>query len=466
MKRLTIRQKILRDSLRYLALVAIPVSALFIIASAHISLDQQKQNHDLFVRDSLGAISEALWRGDTFYGRQIVHLLITGPSIERVTLYDENNQIVFGDIKEMPTGLLRHYLEDKLYYPLEFKVNDQTHSVGSLVVHTNFTRAFYSLMGQTLWVYVAVGLLFIVILGMQYLYLKKWLMDPLYQISQAMLKMSDQFVCHLPVEADEVLEIQKTKQHFNFMAKKLEDQSAKILLQQSQLVQSSKMSALGEMASGVAHEINNPLSVIVSRAVLLKKKIERGQAPPDFIVTSLDKIEETAWRIEKIIRALRSFARQEDQLSPMQKVTLKSLVDETLDLCFERFKAVDLSIKVEVPEEIYIFCHPTQISQVFLNLFNNAFDAISAKPNPWIRIAAHIEGRRVIIQVQDAGDGIPFDVSTKIMQPFFSTKDIGKGTGLGLSISLGIIENHGGSLYLDPTQANTTFVIRLPRTDV
>lgn len=103
-----------------------------------------------------------------------------------------------------------------------------------------------------------------------------------------------------------------------------------------------------------------------------------------------------------------------------------------------------------------------QIEQVLLNLLNNSFDAIQSTPDRWIHITARLENHRVLILVTDSGTGIPNDVQQKMLQPFFTTKEVGKGTGLGLSISKGIIEDHQGQLYYDPKNKNTCFVIDLP----
>ncbi len=232
--------------------------------------------------------------------------------------------------------------------------------------------------------------------------------------------------------------------------------------QQMQIVRSAKLSSLGEMAGGIAHEINNPLAIIHGKAAQLRSFAESGSLDANKVKVFAEKIERTAWRISKIIRGLRSFARNADH-DPCEKVMLSSVIEDTLELCRERFKNYGVELRVPVIPELELFCRPSQISQVFLNLLNNAFDAILDKPIRWVELGLEPREDSVRISVTDSGAGIPPEIAEKMMQPFFTTKEVGKGTGLGLSISKGIIEDHGGALRLDSACANTCFRIELPR---
>lgn len=227
-------------------------------------------------------------------------------------------------------------------------------------------------------------------------------------------------------------------------------------------IQNAKLASLGEMASGIAHEINNPLAVIQSRTLHLKRQIDRGQYDPDNFKESLQKINMTVDRIAKIIRGLKSFSRNADG-DPLTPVSLKTIVENTLELCSEKFRNNQVIFKVDPIPDITIHCREAQIVQVLLNLLNNAFDAVEMKEERWVHLSFNMMRRNHIsIIVTDCGDGIPDSVAQNIMQPFFTTKDVGKGTGLGLSISKGIVDSHQGELYLDKKNRNTRFVISLP----
>ncbi len=231
--------------------------------------------------------------------------------------------------------------------------------------------------------------------------------------------------------------------------------------QQARMVSSAKLSSLGEMASGIAHEINNPLAIIKGKAYQLIKKLEAGDIDVEYLIKEITKIEHNSLRIVKIIKGLRTFSRHGDN-DPYQQVTFKSIYDDVLELCHERFKHQGVALKTSGDLSIMIDCQVTQIAQVLLNLINNAHDAVALMNNPWVEVHIENNDNATSIYVTDSGNGISEEVAQKIMQPFFTTKDVGTGTGLGLSISKGIIEMHGGTLFLDRFCQNTRFVIQLP----
>jgi signal transduction histidine kinase len=235
-------------------------------------------------------------------------------------------------------------------------------------------------------------------------------------------------------------------------------------MQRAQLVQSSKMSALGEMAGGIAHEINNPLSVIKGRAEQLARMLSRPEIDRDKAMEITRGIEKTTQRIAAIVKGLRTFSRS-GELDPLAKTTLAEVVAASLELCQEKFKNGGVELRIAQVPSMSLYCRETQISQVILNLLGNAFDAVKGTEKPWVEIAYRELGESVEILVTDSGHGIPPEIETKIMQPFFTTKPVGQGTGLGLSISKGIIESHHGKLFLNRKCKNTQFVISLVKGD-
>jgi PAS domain S-box-containing protein len=233
--------------------------------------------------------------------------------------------------------------------------------------------------------------------------------------------------------------------------------------QQMQMIASSKLAALGEMAAGLAHEINNPLAIIQGRAEQLKLIVESRIQDPELLRDISLSIQGTTRRISKIIRGLKTFARDAEN-EPFESVAVGSIVEDTLQLCRERFKnsAVDLRLG-PVPKELALLCRPVQVSQVLLNLLNNSNDAIEKLADRWVAIGIEDRGNEISIAVEDSGPGIPEGLRGRIMEPFFTTKDPNRGTGLGLSISIGIAEGHGGRLALDPDAPHTRFVLSLPK---
>ena len=233
---------------------------------------------------------------------------------------------------------------------------------------------------------------------------------------------------------------------------------------QQVLMQAAKMRSLGEMAAGIAHEINTPLAVICLTAEQIKRDITKPEATrksDEQLTQKLERIEKTGQRIATIVKGLRLFARESDQ-DPWTASIAADIVKEALALCAERFKNHNIEIRTDFDLDLVVECVPVQISQVILNLLGNAFDAVDALPEKWIHIQIKKIENQVRLSFTDSGLGISAATQAKLMTPFFTTKEIGKGTGLGLSISKGLIEKFKGHFYYDSQQPNTCFVIELP----
>ena len=236
--------------------------------------------------------------------------------------------------------------------------------------------------------------------------------------------------------------------------------------QQVQIISAAKMSSLGEMAAGVAHEINNPLTIIMGNTQILKQFAKMNELSASDVLNMCSKIDNTVVRIAKIVSGLKTFARDGSK-DPFEKINLSKLIEETLSFCEARFKSHQVKMIVEkIDPELELDCRSIQMSQVLLNLLNNAFDAVSSNQNSWVKISVEASANNVILCVEDSGPGIPVAIQDKIMEPFFTTKEVGKGTGLGLSLCKGLIESQNGTLELDTGAAHTKFVLKLPKTQI
>lgn len=253
----------------------------------------------------------------------------------------------------------------------------------------------------------------------------------------------------------------------------IEEKSRELDRQHIQLIQSSKLATLGEMATGIAHELNQPLSGIRTRAQLVTRALERDVIKRERIIQNQTEVIQLVDRISNIITHMRIFARQDQQkFNPFK---LSQSVQGAMSLIGEqlRIHAIETVLEIE-PDLPFILGEPLQLEQVILNLVSNARDALDARAElerqrgrPYhkklvIRVRRYNE-RELALEVEDNGIGISEEVRTKIFEPFYTTKPVGRGTGLGLSISYGILTNHNGRMELESeAEQGSCFRVLLP----
>jgi signal transduction histidine kinase len=260
----------------------------------------------------------------------------------------------------------------------------------------------------------------------------------------------------------------------NKMLKELE-------LRQRHLIQSEKLASLGTLLSGVAHELNNPLSNISTSAEILKEELK--EADLQYKLELLAQVEEQCDRARNIVRSLLEFSR--DSEFKKEKVALKNMINETLKFIKGHVQA-EVSINTDIADDIFVYVDKQRIQQALLNLIKNAVESLEGHGEVSIKAQKHraidkvgeeaaiynylkyrgkctLEEDTVDIEISDNGSGIPQDAVSKIFDPFFTTKDVGKGSGLGLYIVHEIIEEHDGCIAVDSKIGEgTTFLIRLP----
>lgn len=273
-------------------------------------------------------------------------------------------------------------------------------------------------------------------------------------------------------------------QHLEELEALVQSRTRELDQERSKTFQSARLVSLGEMSAGIAHEINNPLAILSGKLSIMRNVLEATTLGSDSnlnegakskLFEGIEKCLKMTDRIASIIKGLRIFSR-DGQTDPLVNTPIREVISDTLDLCKMRLEKLEISLEVSpelmANENFFdIPCRKVQIAQVLLNLINNSKDAIcegSQSETPkWIKISAlksgHLDDSQVLkLAVIDSGNGIKPEIAQKMFDPFFTTKAPGSGTGLGLSISKGIIESHGGKIYVDHTHPNTCIVIELP----
>ncbi|XXJ18722.1 sensor histidine kinase [Desulfovibrio caledoniensis] len=248
------------------------------------------------------------------------------------------------------------------------------------------------------------------------------------------------------------------------MARKVAKADAAKEIMNEQVIEAGKLASVGELAAGIAHEINNPVAIMVEEAGWIQDLLEEGLSRDDNereVQRALNQIRTQGARCKEITHKLLSFARKIDPT--VMSFDLNELVREIAELSGQRAKYANVVIETSLGDNIApIEASPSEMQQVFLNLVNNAIDAMDPGGGD-LDIITRQEGDTVVAQVSDTGSGIPEANLSRIFDPFFTTKPVGKGTGLGLSIIYGIINKLGGTISVDSAVGRgTTFTISLP----
>ncbi|AFM26980.1 sensor histidine kinase [Desulfomonile tiedjei] len=231
------------------------------------------------------------------------------------------------------------------------------------------------------------------------------------------------------------------------------------------VIEAGKLASLGELAAGIAHEINNPVAVMVEEAGWIQDLLEEEDLKDsknlEEFKQSLKQIRVQGVRCKEITHKLLSFARKTDPRP--RDVQLNELVDEVVNLCQQRARYATVKINTELdPQLPQVHASPTEMQQVIMNLINNSLDAIDGRGGV-VEVKTSTKDDYVVLEVADNGPGIPEAYLPRIFDPFFTTKPVGKGTGLGLSICYGIITKMGGKISVSSAiEMGTTFHIRIP----
>ena len=230
-----------------------------------------------------------------------------------------------------------------------------------------------------------------------------------------------------------------------------------------QIIEAGKLASVGELAAGIAHEINNPVAIMVEEAGWIEDLLKEDGSceDPAEARRALKQIKNQGARCKQITHKLLSFARKTDP--ELRKVQLNELIDEVVALSEQRVKYSNVKLNLNLAQHLpEVYASPAEFEQVLLNLVNNALDAMTTDGGT-LEITTRVDGGQVVVDVADTGQGIPKANLARIFDPFFTTKPVGKGTGLGLSICYGIIRKMEGEISVNSAVGlGTTFHVRLP----
>lgn len=233
--------------------------------------------------------------------------------------------------------------------------------------------------------------------------------------------------------------------------------------ERARLIESEKMASIGVLSAGIAHELGNPLGAIRGRLEMLETMLSQETFDRSFALVSAQKMIENVDRMSKIIRGLKNSSRDGSK-DAMQEFNLNQLIGDILELSQQKCAKNNVEVRFKASQQaLMVLGRETEIGQVVVNLFNNAFDAVKAESPSWIEVELVDQPEQVIVHFRDSGQGVSDEILTKIFDPFFTTKEVGEGTGLGLSICRSFAEGHGGRLYYNKDDSHSCFTLELPK---
>lgn len=229
------------------------------------------------------------------------------------------------------------------------------------------------------------------------------------------------------------------------------------------MVQAGKMATIGEMAAGIAHEINNPLQIIQGRVEQISMIAEDLQIEHKVFKLLTSNLESAVFRLSSTISGLKNISYNES-LEGFTYTQLSKILTDITSTISEKIQRNDIDFQIlgEINTDIHVQCHRSQIAQIIINFINNSIEAISSQKDPWITLDYNVDQSQIYFRVTDSGAGIDPKMREQIMNPYFTTKKKGRGVGLGLNISKKIAELHEGRIYIDTSSKYTCFVLCIP----
>jgi signal transduction histidine kinase len=462
------------------------VTGIFILGT--FLYDYVKENNELETQieyvetNNLEPLTKLLWDYNEQQLSTQVESISHLPQVVRVELENlDNSQVIAYSNPKAMSNPEKNYLKS---YDLKYK--DKHDPIGRLKIEYNRQHIYEKLYDKALFIIFSQILKSLVITSILLYLFKIMVSQRLIQISGFIsdLKSNNfEFIdkekyfsdkhFKAPVYSDEISQISKililmaykTRRLNRLNKKEIEKTRIDLEKQKEVNVHVGKLAAIGEMASGVAHEINNPLSVAQSRTEILKRG--RDVVPAEQRAgfdKSIEVLEKMIGRMTVITKSLLKTSRS-DTLESLGHVDFQDILQDVLILVSDKAKVKNVKI-ISTNDRFPLYCRHVEISQILTNLINNSIDALESNEEKWIKIVIEkeivAEQEFALIKVIDSGSGIPEHIQEKLMQPFFTTKPVGKGVGIGLSISKKIAAEHNGSLTLNTKSINTCFELRLP----
>lgn len=396
----------------------------------------------------------ALLFDDAEAGKRVLSTLELNETIQYTQIYNADNQLfaqcrhpeIINDTVVEHFGESVEFKNNNIY--LNYKIMKKGEYLG-LIVMSASTEGLAAQKDHLLLISVLTLLGSLILASILNWTLQKRLNTPIRDLISLVHYVTEHKRYHKRLATDQNNEFGDLIAGVNTMLNTIELQENERKASSAQIIQASKLATLGEMATSVAHELNQPLNVIRMAAGNSRRKVSTGTADTEYLYDKLSRIEQQTARAAAIIDHMRMFGRKaEEDPAPIDP---REVVTNTLDLIGEQLKLAGIELVTELAEDCpCVLGHTIQLEQVLLNLLTNARDVIVQREGEAkITLRVFFDDEGVQISAEDTGGGIPEEILPRIFEPFFTTKEMGKGTGLGLSVAYGIIRGMNGTIVAE-----------------
>jgi two-component system NtrC family sensor kinase len=423
--------------------------------------------------DIVDRVKETAYGGETWKGKDIgtatifqddvrIATNVMAASGERAIGTRVSEEVYNHVVGSGKRWIARAFVVDDWYITAYGPIRDPDDTIIGLLYVGVLAGKFDALRGQTVWTFVGVsvaGMAFALIMASV---LSSGILRPVADLARASKDIArGTFTTRVDVGRQEGDELVKLADAFNFMARSIAERDQKLQENARKMTESKKLATLGQLAAGIAHEINNPLGGIVMYGHMLREDLKQPENKEN-----VERICKEAERCKKIVKGLLDFARQTKPERTESNINL--VLNEVMALLEQQaiFHNIDI-IKEHKPGLPLVDVDVAQMQEVFMNLILNAAQSMEGKGTLTTLTRLSDDRNSVEIEIRDTGPGIPPENIDKIFEPFFTTKEVGRGTGLGLAIAYGIVERHHGRIWAESKLGEgTSFFVRIPIPEV
>jgi two-component system NtrC family sensor kinase len=418
--------------------------------------------------DFVDEVKETAYAGETWKGREIGSstLFLNDVRIATTVLDDEGARAVgtrlSAEVYDRVVGgrgrwVARAFVVDDWYITAYGPLNDLDGKTVGLIYVGVLAAPFDTLRTRTLLMFAAVSVAGMVLALIIASVVSSGIMRPIGRLAAASRKLAQGIDSRVEVDAGAADELKKLAEAFNSMAQSMAERDEQLRENARKMTETKKLATLGQLAAGIAHEINNPLGGIVMYSHMLREDLQKEENR-----ANVEKIAKEADRCKKIVKGLLDFARQTKP--ERSESSLNHVLDEVIALLEHQAIFHNITIvKRQSPGLPLVDIDIAQIQEVFMNIVLNAAQAMEGKGTLTIVTQLAEDRKSIEVEIRDTGPGIRPEHKDKIFEPFFTTKEVGRGTGLGLAIAYGIIERHHGSIWVESELGKgASFFVRLP----